>query len=328
MKRVCVSIFSILLVFFTVDAKPLDSILTAASFPKNANDLTFRQRMDVLTDGYEDFDTEFDSNGTCIKNCPYVGMTLKDFEKRIEQTAQEVQEDISETSQPSTQGPGTSGTPNTEDGPGASSDKPDDENPETQDNPDNPETPETPERPETPEQPERPETPEHPERPERPENPGINPPQPPVNGTLIPTSCPVHVNPVRVSSEMGYRKKYKRNHNGMDLSISVNTPIYAAADGTVVIRRNEGAKKGYGNYLVIKHDRNYYTVYGHLNKWLVSQGDHVRAGQEIAKSGNTGNSSGPHLHFEVLKNAPLVRQGATPVNPRQITQCPWSPANR
>lgn len=146
--------------------------------------------------------------------------------------------------------------------------------------------------------------------------------------TTIPTSCPLHVNPVRVSSEMGYRKKYKRNHNGMDLPVSVGTPVYAAADGVVVIRRNEGNGKGYGNYLVIQHAKNYYTVYGHLDKWMVSQGQNVRAGQEIAKSGNTGHSTGPHLHFEVLKNAPLVVQGATPVDPRLITQCPWNPAHR
>ncbi|MDE6250805.1 MAG: peptidoglycan DD-metalloendopeptidase family protein [Alphaproteobacteria bacterium] len=366
MKRVCISIFSMLLVFCAVDAKPLDSILTAASFPKNADDLTFRQRMDVLTDGYEDFDTEFDSNGVCIKNCPYVGMTLKDFEKRITQTAQEVQQDINDIQQESVQA--TTDNTSTNNGDDSTETDVDDQiakyladivRTETGVNVSNDESalqrirelaarirteletqettsvdlgtvvsniPAGKRRTVTVNLSDLRNKIQHYVQNHRPSSGGNN--RPPVTGTTIPTSCPLRGNPVNVSSEMGYRDKYKRNHNGMDLPVSVNTPVYAAADGVVVIRRNQGAKKGYGNYLVIQHDKNYYTVYGHLNTWLVSQGQRVRAGQEIAKSGNTGHSTGPHLHFEVLKNAPLVVSGATPVDPRKVTKCPWNPATR
>jgi len=268
-------------VFCVAVAKPGDSLLTATKFPKSTDDLTFRQRMDVLTAGYEDFDTVFDSNGVCIKNCPYVGITIKDFEKRIQDTAAEVQQDLNEINS------NTNNTQNTVTVPPINNNTP---------------TP--------------------------PVTPPVNPPNPPVvppSVSNIPTTCPLRVNPVRVTSEWKWREKYKRYHHGVDIGVSVGTPVYAAADGRVVIRKNDS--DGYGNYLSIRHDKNYYTVYGHLSKWLVSNGQTVRAGQKIGLSGNTGNSTGPHLHFEVLKNAPLARQGADSVNPRTITQCSWSPEN-
>ncbi len=311
MKYVSVSILSIFIAVCATYAKPGDSLLTAAKFPKTAADLTFKQRMDVLTAGYEDFDTVFDSNGVCVKNCPYVGITLKDFEKRIEQTAAQVQQDLNEINQ-------NTNTNNTE--------NPTTENPTTPNTPQpgNPPSPGNPTTPNTP-QPGNPPSPVNPTHPNTPQ-PG-NPPSP-VNPTIsvsnVPTACPLRINPVNVSSEMGPR--WGRNHNGIDIGISVGTPVYAAASGTVVISKPNG--QGYGKYLSIQHARNYYTVYGHLSELLVRSGQTVTAGQLIAKSGNTGNSTGPHLHFEVLKNASLVVNGATPVDPRQITRCPWQPARR
>lgn len=85
------------------------------------------------------------------------------------------------------------------------------------------------------------------------------------------------------------------NHKAVDIPISYQT-VYAAADGYVV---TASAQSGYGNFIMIKHSDNLYTCYGHLSSYHVSSGQTVKRGQPIATSGDTGISSGPHLHFEV-----------------------------
>lgn len=85
------------------------------------------------------------------------------------------------------------------------------------------------------------------------------------------------------------------NHKALDIGISYQT-VYAPADGYVVIASKQS---GYGNFIMIKHSNNLYTCYGHLNSYKVSAGQTVKRGQAIAVSGNTGVSTGPHLHFEV-----------------------------
>lgn len=85
------------------------------------------------------------------------------------------------------------------------------------------------------------------------------------------------------------------NHKALDIGISYQT-VYAPADGYVVIASRQS---GYGNFIMIKHSNNLYTCYGHLNSYKVSAGQTVKRGQAIAVSGNTGVSTGPHLHFEV-----------------------------
>jgi murein DD-endopeptidase MepM/ murein hydrolase activator NlpD len=88
--------------------------------------------------------------------------------------------------------------------------------------------------------------------------------------------------------------------NAVDLSAARNTPIHAAADGTVIIARNNGGwNGGYGNYVVITHDNGSQTLYGHMKNTIVSPGQSVSAGQIIGYEGSTGESTGPHLHFEV-----------------------------
>lgn len=86
------------------------------------------------------------------------------------------------------------------------------------------------------------------------------------------------------------------NHKALDIGVSYK-PVYAAADGYVVIASS--GYGGYGNFIMIKHSNNLYTCYGHLSKFNVSAGQTVTRGQQIAVSGNTGVSTGPHLHFEV-----------------------------
>ena len=89
-----------------------------------------------------------------------------------------------------------------------------------------------------------------------------------------------------------------KGHNGIDFAIPMGTPIYAAQGG--VIDRSRSDPGGYGNYVKIKHqDGKYFTLYGHLNKSYVKEGQFIMPGVTLGESGNTGNSTGPHLHFEL-----------------------------
>lgn len=99
---------------------------------------------------------------------------------------------------------------------------------------------------------------------------------------------------IKVTSKYGPRRR--RMHKGIDLKVQVGDTIRAAFDGKVRIRNFE--RRGYGNYLVVRHPNGLETVYGHLSKSLVDINDIVRAGDPIALGGNTGRSTGSHLHFE------------------------------
>jgi len=100
-----------------------------------------------------------------------------------------------------------------------------------------------------------------------------------------------------LTSEFGWR--WGRNHDGVDWGCANGTPIYAADGGTVVYT---GWYYGYGLYVKIDHGSGVQTAYAHCDDIYVSTGEQVYQGQHIAASGNTGNSTGPHLHFEVLVN--------------------------
>lgn len=99
---------------------------------------------------------------------------------------------------------------------------------------------------------------------------------------------------LKVTSKYGPRRR--RMHRGIDLKVQVGDTIRAAFSGKVRIRNFE--RRGYGNYLVIRHPNGLETVYGHLSGFLVDANDIVRAGEPIALGGNTGRSTGSHLHFE------------------------------
>ncbi|WP_196592788.1 murein hydrolase activator EnvC family protein [Pectinatus sottacetonis] len=123
------------------------------------------------------------------------------------------------------------------------------------------------------------------------------------NGTFIwPLSGPI-------TSPFGWRVHplYGRRifHTGIDIGGSYGTPIHAAASGTVIYA---GWISGYGNAVIISHGGGLETLYGHNQSLAVSQGQHVSQGQVISYCGSTGNSTGPHCHFEVRKNG-------HPVNP-------------
>lgn len=118
----------------------------------------------------------------------------------------------------------------------------------------------------------------------------------------------------RLSSRFGKRKHpilgYTRMHSGVDFAAPRGTPIYAAGNGTVV---QSGRNGGYGNYVRIRHNGTYQTAYAHLSKFArgARRGARVRQGQVIGYVGTTGRSTGPHLHYEVLRNG---RQ----INPRSV----------
>lgn len=89
-------------------------------------------------------------------------------------------------------------------------------------------------------------------------------------------------------------------HNGVDFGAPIGTSVFAAIGGVVTLTRGGNAwNGGYGNYIVIKHPNGVQTLYAHLDSILVNQGQSVTKGQNIGRSGNSGQSTGPHLHFEV-----------------------------
>lgn len=94
-------------------------------------------------------------------------------------------------------------------------------------------------------------------------------------------------------------------HAGRDISCPIGTPIYAAADGTV-IHINDQADS-YGNHIMIAHGNEVYTLYAHCDSLLVTVGQEVSQGEQIAWSGATGNVTGPHLHFEVREGGSRFR---------------------
>lgn len=98
----------------------------------------------------------------------------------------------------------------------------------------------------------------------------------------------------KITSKFGWR--WRRMHNGLDVKVYVGDTIRAAFDGKVRIVKYE--PRGYGKYIVIRHPNGLETVYGHLSKQIVKVDDVVRAGEPIGLGGNTGRSTGSHLHFE------------------------------
>lgn len=106
-------------------------------------------------------------------------------------------------------------------------------------------------------------------------------------------------------------KRWGHNHTGQDFAVGTGTPVRAVGAGTVVKTACGGP---FGNHIVIRHANGYYTQYAHLSRIQTKQGAHVRAGERIGLSGSTGNSTGPHLHFEVR---------VTPEYGSAVNPVPW-----
>lgn len=137
--------------------------------------------------------------------------------------------------------------------------------------------------------------------------------------TTIPSGSPVE-NTV-VTSGYGYRihpiTKKKKFHRGIDFKAKRKTPIYATADGIVsfVQARNIG---DFGRVIKIQHNFGFQTIYAHLNKTNVKVGDIIRKGDQIGLSGNSGRSTGPHLHYE-------IKYASNQLNPREFVK--WKESN-
>jgi len=108
------------------------------------------------------------------------------------------------------------------------------------------------------------------------------------------------------SSNAPAEKDQMQFHKGLDVAVAYGSPVKSAAAGKVIF---SGVRGGYGNCVMIEHGNGLVTLYGHLSELLVETNDRVKVNQIIAKSGNTGRSTGPHLHYEVHKNN-------QPINPR------------
>jgi murein DD-endopeptidase MepM/ murein hydrolase activator NlpD len=138
-----------------------------------------------------------------------------------------------------------------------------------------------------------------------------SPPAPPANIAPLAPDVPATKAPLRwplaaprLTSPFG--RRWGRVHEGIDMAAPIGTPVYAAAAGVVAYAGDR--VRGYGNMVVIRHNDGMVTVYAHNSVLLVHGGDVVAAGQEIARVGDTGRSTGAHLHFE-------VRRGGDPQDP-------------
>ena len=129
----------------------------------------------------------------------------------------------------------------------------------------------------------------------------------PMKGYFMPTDS------TYITDKYGYRPRRGRQHFGLDIRIKTGDTIRAAFDGKVRISRYE--RRGYGHYLVIRHPNGLETLYGHLSRKLVNENDIVHAGDPIGLGGNTGRSTGPHLHFE-------TRILGNPINPALMFDFP------
>ncbi len=112
----------------------------------------------------------------------------------------------------------------------------------------------------------------------------------------------------RLTSGFGFRPRFGRMHKGLDFAMAIGDTVHVPLSGKVT---HVGTGRGYGTYVIISHGGGLETRYAHLQASLVQPGDIVNLGDAIALSGNTGNSTGPHLHFE-------TRFYGTAVDPRQV----------
>ncbi|MCY4161336.1 MAG: M23 family metallopeptidase [Flavobacteriaceae bacterium] len=121
----------------------------------------------------------------------------------------------------------------------------------------------------------------------------------------VPSIIPIKNDQItRFSSGFGYRKDpfthQRKMHRGVDFTVKRGTPIYATGDG--IVERVSSKIPGYGKHIKINHGFGYQSLYAHLSKYNVRKGQKIQRGDLIGYSGNTGRSTGPHLHYEIIKD--------------------------
>lgn len=263
------------------------SLIQPAQFPNTFADLPFTERVEILRAGYEPWESEYDTNGHCIRGCPYPGITIeKDLDMMQRQTNAAV-------AQLQTAGllnqngtlamPGPTGTATTQTQPAAPSQTTATASAQNSQQSAVP-----------------------------PSNinstmPTCNPCQPEINAAnTVPLGEPLVGRP-HISSPFGDRihpiTGIRTPHKGVDFAVPTGTDVFSPAQGTVTsVWTNDTCGRG----LKITHSNGYETVYCHLSEHLVKNGDVVNAGCRIAKSGNTGRSTGPHLHYGVKFNGGYI----------------------
>lgn len=127
--------------------------------------------------------------------------------------------------------------------------------------------------------------------------------QPPVSGIPF----PLLINHC-ISSDFGYRDQFNRMHSGIDIAMCVGDTVRAPMPGVV---SKVSIDKGYGKFIVLLHDNGLESRYAHLSETLVAIGQRIKTGEPIGQSGNTGNSTGPHLHLE-------IRYRGIPLDPKFV----------
>lgn len=132
------------------------------------------------------------------------------------------------------------------------------------------------------------------------------------------------VQPVSGVLTSSFGSRWGAHHGGLDIAAPIGTPILAAADGEVTAA---GPASGFGLWVKVLHDDGTETIYGHVNDYSVSPGQHVSAGQQIATVGNRGESTGPHLHFEVHDPSGVKVDPAEWLTTRGVAVT-WSDASR
>ena len=259
-------------IYLMVENAGAAGFLQAQKFPGTFSDLSFTSRLEVLADGYDDVGVEYDENGRCVSGCAYQGITLAEEEQLMVQASNQLQQAIVQEQQVQAQ---------------------------SQPQPPKPQSATTNQQP--------PQLAGGITLPQRP--PAQSATQTTAPGSSVTTFFrPPVAGSVKVGSDFGERRPPRtsngtgsRYHRGLDIKASQGTPLYATADGVVI---EAGKNGGYGNVVKIQHafsstDKTATTVYAHLSKIDVKKGQQVSQGQLIGKAGNTGNSGGAHLHYEL-----------------------------
>lgn len=250
------------------------SLLTVQNYPKTFDDLSFVNRMAVLADGYIPWEGEYDNNGRCIKGCVFKGMTIEEELKRAEHNTQQAVSHLQESghlpaTETTTQEVPPSGNVTTW-------------------------------------------------RPTVTYEPSVSGQEDAVahvnhggastvqTGQSVPVGWPIE-SKVPITSPYGERihpvTKKRQVHRGVDLATPVGTSVISPANGYVLKLRTDSIC---GKGLEIRHSDGFDTVYCHLSQFLVREGERVSQGAVVAKTGNTGRSTGPHLHYAVKYNGEYI----------------------
>jgi murein DD-endopeptidase MepM/ murein hydrolase activator NlpD len=272
-----------------------ESMLKAVSFPKVFNDAPFIARVQVLAEDYDDYESVYDDKGRCISGCAYPGITIEEETEALERNTRLANAVIQQYA-PSenniannvVNNAPTSYVPTVNTNAGSSSGSVGSE------------------------------TTVPSQQPVAQNHPNTQTTILPVtytcaqhrsaNQTQVPSNSPIDVD-IKITSDFGPRKSPTAGassvHRGIDISVPTGTPVYATAHGTVEYIRDQGNTGG-GKYIVIKHDNtDFRTAYFHLsNNQILKVGDRVQAGCLIGLSGNTGASTGPHLHYTIYYTQP------------------------